>query len=178
MNDEQDPLTCYTIGYGNLSFDAFLALLKKVGIEVIADARSIPYSRFNPSFRRPQLERLLNHDHIGYRFLGDRIGGRYSDSDLLCPDGSVNYDKVRDTGRFQEGIDLLVSVLSGGIRTAVMCAEKEPTRCHRFLLISPELMDRGVTVMHILPDGRVVPHEVLEQELMEDTTQATLSDRW
>jgi uncharacterized protein (DUF488 family) len=37
-------------------------------------------------------------------------------------------------------------------RTAVMCAEKDPARCHRGLLICPNL-PAAVTVRHILADG-------------------------
>lgn len=37
--------TVYTLGYSNHSLAAFIALLKRHGINAIADVRSRPYSR-------------------------------------------------------------------------------------------------------------------------------------
>jgi uncharacterized protein (DUF488 family) len=42
-------------------------------------------------------------------------------------------------------------------RTAVMCAEAVPWRCHRNLL-SDELLRRGVEVVHILGRGQAKRH--------------------
>ena len=42
-------------------------------------------------------------------------------------------------------------------RTAVMCAEADPQRCHRQLL-ADALVARGAHVVHILGPGRVEPH--------------------
>ena len=45
--------------------------------------------------------------------------------------------------------------------TVMMCSEGEPTRCHRRLLIGVELEERGVGVLHILRDGRVVGEDAI-----------------
>jgi len=42
-----------------------------------------------------------------------------------------------------------------------MCAEKEPERCHRFLLIAPVLEEAGVRVVHVRGDGTLQDHAVL-----------------
>ena len=39
-------------------------------------------------------------------------------------------------------------------RIALLCAEEDPARCHRHLLIGPVLQQRGVPVCHIRRDGR------------------------
>jgi hypothetical protein len=52
--------------------------------------------------------------------MGDKIGGRYTDSGLLFPDGTVNYRKVRDTGKFQDGINEVLSIISRGKKIALM----------------------------------------------------------
>lgn len=48
---------------------------------------------------------------------------------------------ARDLGK--AGNEQLLE-LAGARRTAMMCAEEDPTRCHRSHLIAPALMQRGV----------------------------------
>jgi uncharacterized protein (DUF488 family) len=36
-----------------------------------------------------------------------------------------------------------------------MCAEKEPLKCHRTILVARHLAARGIGVQHILADGRL-----------------------
>ena len=38
---------------------------------------------------------------------------------------------------------------------ALMCAEEDPARCHRRLLIGPVLEELGVRLVHIRGDGPV-----------------------
>ena len=49
-------LTVYTIGHSTHSTEGFIELLKRNGIEAIADVRSSPYSRHNPQFNRETLK--------------------------------------------------------------------------------------------------------------------------
>ena len=76
---------CFTIGHGNYSIDRFIDILRHIGIDTIIDVRSTPYSRFNPHFNRENLENSLRREEIGYRFMGDRLGGRYTDPVMLYP---------------------------------------------------------------------------------------------
>jgi uncharacterized protein (DUF488 family) len=46
-----------------------------------------------------------------------------------------------------------------------MCAEREPLDCHRCLLVARSLVERGLTIGHILHDGTVEPHAATEQRL-------------
>ena len=48
-----------------------------------------------------------------------------------------------------------------------MCAEKEPLDCHRTVLVSRRLAERGAEIEHLLADGKHKPHAVLEEELLE-----------
>ncbi|MCX6692563.1 MAG: DUF488 domain-containing protein [Methanoregula sp.] len=170
--------TCFTIGHGNYPIDLFIDNVRSARIDTIIDVRSSPYSRFNPQFNRENLEKLLKESAIGYLFMGDKIGGRYSNPNLLFPDGTVNYRKVQDVEKFQVGINELLSIISSGKKIALMCAEKEPERCHRFALISPVLQSMGISVVHIRPEGKLQANEELEQELVDsffDTSQASIS---
>ena len=53
------------------------------------------------------------------------------------------------------------------MRIALMCAEKDPIDCHRCILVSPRLLERGLNVVHILADGILESHEVTERRLLE-----------
>jgi uncharacterized protein (DUF488 family) len=177
MMHQPQPKQCYTIGYGNYLIDKFIIFLQNVSIDAIIDVRSSPYSRFNPHFNRENLENSLHRSDIGYRYMGDRIGGRYLDPGLLFPDGTVNYRKVQDTEKFHDGITDLLSIISSGKTVALMCAEKEPERCHRFALISPVLQAKGISVIHIRPEGKQA-NEDLERELVDsffDTSQVSIN---
>ena len=57
---------------------------------------------------------------------------------------------------FQEALDQLVE-LAKKRRTAIMCAEAVPWRCHRSL-IGDALLDRGVRVEEIASPTRTRPH--------------------
>jgi uncharacterized protein (DUF488 family) len=179
MMHQPQPKQCYTIGYGNYPIDRFITFLQNVNIDVIIDVRSSPYSRFNPHFNRENLENSLHWSTIDYRYMGDKIGGRYLDPGLLFSDGTVDYRKVQDTEKFQEGITDVLSIISSGKTITLMCAEKEPERCHRFALISPVLQAKGISVIHIRPEGKLQTNEELERELAKpvgDSKQTTIID--
>ena len=40
-----------------------------------------------------------------------------------------------------------------------MCAEKDPTTCHRALLVCRHLIEQGFSIKHILADGKIEDHE-------------------
>jgi uncharacterized protein (DUF488 family) len=178
MMYQPQPKQCFTIGYGNYPIEQFITVLQKISIDVIIDVRSSPYSRFNPHFNREKLENSLREDNVDYWYMGNKIGGRYSHPNLLFPDGTVNYRKVQDTEKFQEGINDLLSIISSGKKIALMCAEKEPERCHRFALISPVLQSKAISVIHICHDMKLKTNEDLERNLVDsffDTSQVSLS---
>jgi uncharacterized protein (DUF488 family) len=179
MMQNLPPKKCYTIGYGDYPIDIFLYFLQKTGIDTLVDVRSSPYSNYNYSFNRDNLEKFLINGQIDYQYMGDKIGGRYSNPNLLFPDGTVNYQKVQSTEKFQEGISQVLSMISIGKRIALMCAEKEPEKCHRFALISRVLQSKGIKVIHIRPEIKLQAHEDLEKELINkiiDNHQIRISD--
>ena len=178
IKQQTKPKQCFTIGHGNYPIDRFITFLQNTGIDLIIDVRSSPYSRFNPQFNRENLEKSLVMNDINYKYMGNKIGGRQSDPNLLFPNGTVNYRKVQETEKFQEGINEVLSIISSGKKIALMCAEKEPEGCHRFALISPVLQSRGISVIHIRPDMKLQANEDLERELIDsffDTSQVSIT---
>lgn len=147
----------WTIGHSNHPADRFLALLQQHGIETVVDVRSQPYSRFSPQFGQSSLRELLAETGIGYRFLGDALGGRPKEPELYDDADNVLYYRVARTERFAEGLRRLIADAATQ-RVAAMCSEEDPTRCHRCLLITRNLLndDNPPTVLHIRGDGRSV----------------------
>jgi uncharacterized protein (DUF488 family) len=48
-----------------------------------------------------------------------------------------------------------------------MCAEKEPLDCHRTLLVSSALVERGIVVKHILANGKLESHQAAMERLLD-----------
>lgn len=68
--------TIYTIGHSVHLVDRFVELLQEQQIDVLADIRSTPSSRFSPQFNRDRLKDALITRGIKYVFLGKELGGR------------------------------------------------------------------------------------------------------
>ena len=154
-----------TIGHSNHPLEAFLALLQRHGVTLLADVRSAPYSRFNPHFNRKALDAALSARGIAYAFLGRALGGRPEDRSCY-EDGRVRYDRLARTSLYREGIDRVVQD-AGHRRIALMCAEKEPLDCHRTILVGRSLAERGIAVTHILADGMLEPHDATMDRLLD-----------
>ena len=147
----------YTIGHSTQPIEDFVGLLQKHSVTAIADVRSTPFSRHAPHFSRDHLERSLALADIAYVFLGKELGAR-SDDGSCYVGNKVSYEKLSKTSLFRAGIE---RVETGGDRfkVALMCSERDPTECHRTILVSKVLTERGVVVDHILGDGTLEPHE-------------------
>lgn len=149
------PRTLYTLGHSNHPGEVFLRLLRGHGIGRVVDVRSRPYSRW-PQFERERLARLLEQAGIGYRWMGDTLGGRPDDPALWGPDGTPDYAAMAAAPAFRTGLAALLAELDGPTRVAVLCSEGDPARCHREHLIARTLRPLGVQMRHIGPDGRLV----------------------
>lgn len=164
MADEQVNIL-YTIGHSNHKIEDFLGLLKRHGINCIADVRSTPYSHYNTQFNREFLERELQNTNIGYVYLGDQLGARTGDAN--CYNGnSVDFECLAKTEQFHIGLKHLTDI-SMKYRVAVMCAEKDPIECHRFILICRNLRNSGFHIIHILSDGSIEDNDKTERRLVK-----------
>jgi len=147
----------YTVGHGARPFEAVAGHLRDQGVDLIVDIRSIPTSRHAPDFTKTRLTALAPQNGLGYRWLGDRLGGRPTDPALLR-DGSPDWEAVARSEGFAAGLSELDGLLDAGV-VALLCSELDPANCHRTLLITPALEARGLRVRHILADGSVVDHQ-------------------
>lgn len=136
----------FTIGHSRFTAEHFTSLLRTHAIERLVDVRSQPASRFSPQFGKARLQALLAGEGIDYVWLGNELGGR-------LPEG-VDYARRMKAPDFRAGIDRLVE-LGADRRTVILCAEEDPAKCHRRLLVTPPLLERVVEVVHIRKDARL-----------------------
>ena len=142
----------FTIGYSSYEFESFLKVLQQLHISAVVDVRSSPYSQFKPDFNKELLRTALRKHNIEYVFLGDYCGARVKDRSCYR-NGKVDFNIVATTDNFQAGI---FRIKSGAKKytLALMCAEKDPITCHRFVLICKNLLDENFNIIHILDNGK------------------------
>lgn len=156
----------YTIGHSNHKIEKFIQLLQNHGIDCICDVRSTPYSRFAGQYNRENLKVILEKHNIRYLFFGEEFGARREEKNLLT-DGLVDFEKVAKSEKFLSGIIRIEDGIKKGYNIALMCSEKEPIECHRTILVSRNLNSKGIEVQHILSDGALKKHELIEYELIK-----------
>jgi len=145
--------TIFTIGHGNRAIEEFITLLQQAGIERLVDVRAYPASRRHPQFAREALERTLADAGSRYVWEGKALGGRRKSAKgsphvALRSPGFRAYADHMATEEFRAGIDRVVE-LGRPVRAAVMCAERLPWECHRFLM-SDYLVAAGEKVVHLV----------------------------
>jgi uncharacterized protein (DUF488 family) len=150
----QQRLRVLTIGHSNHSMEKFLELLALHSVQVVADVRSSPYSKYATQFDRESLVEALRAAGFQYVYLGGELGGRPRGDTYYDAAGHVRYDKVVQSPGFQEGVERLENGLRQYV-VAALCAEEDPAGCHRRLLVGRVLGERGVQVDHIRGDGRL-----------------------
>ena len=158
--------TLYTIGHSNHALEDFLQLLRRHGISAVADVRSSPYSRYTSQFNREVLQAALKEAEIAYVFLGRELGARREDPSCYR-DGRVCFERVARTELFQAGLSRLRAGAES-YRIAVMCAEKDPTSCHRMILVCRHLRAAELRIDHILEDGELENNDDTERRLMRE----------
>jgi uncharacterized protein (DUF488 family) len=142
----------FTVGHSTLPLEEFIALVEAYGIERLADIRTVPRSRHNPQFNGDTLGKALRACKIDYVPLPALGGLRHAHKD--SPNAGWRNESFRgyadymQTQEFARGLDELIA-LSRAKRTAIMCAEVVPWRCHRSL-VADALRVHGIPVVEIL----------------------------
>ncbi len=154
-----------TVGHSNHSIEKFISILKQNGIEAIADVRSSPYSKNYPQFNIYKIKDSLKDVGIAYVYLGSELGAR-TDDDFCYVNNVVSYRRLSETKAFKDGISRLIAG-SKSYRIAAMCSEREPTECHRTILVARVLANNGFKIVHILGDGTTEPHDETMLRLLD-----------
>ncbi len=152
-----------TAGHGRLGRDSLTGLFRTCGVQSVVDVRRYPGSRTNPDVSRDAMATWLPQAGIAYRW-EQRLGGRRSlpshaprEDPWWRVEQFAAYAAYSRTEPFETA---LAEVLDESAQraTLVMCSESVWWRCHRRLVADVALLrfDRGV--MHLMHDGRLIPH--------------------
>ena len=147
-----EMLAVMTIGHSTLTWEDFLDLLRAYRVKRVIDIRSIPRSRHNPQFNLETLSKKLRAARVGYvhlRKLGGLRHARRDSPNMGWRNTSFRgFADYMQTSEFEAGLHRLMK-LAGQKRSAIMCAEAVPWRCHRSL-IADALTVRGIRVDDIM----------------------------
>lgn len=158
-----DNPALYTLGHSTRTLEAFLDLLRAYRIALLVDVRTVPKSRRVPQFNKDSLEIFLPKRKIEYLHL-PALGGLRKSRGADSPNQGWRNASFRGfadymgTEGFEKGIDALLSQAAGR-RSAMMCAEAVPWRCHRSL-IADALLIRGIPIRHILSPTQAQEHRL------------------
>ena len=158
-----EMLAVLTIGHSNRAWKDFLEILRAHRVKRVIDVRSIPRSRHNPQFNRDTLSTKLRAARIGYVHLRKLGGLRHARRD--SPNKGWRNTSFRgfadymQTSEFEVGLHRLIKLV-GQKRSAIMCAEAVPWRCHRSL-IADALTARGIRVDDIMSMKRCQVHSLI-----------------
>lgn len=157
---EKSSMTVFTVGHSTRPFDQLLDILKAYGVQLVADVRTIPKSRHNPQYNSNTLADGLKASGIGYMHVPGLGGLRRAKKDSLNQgwknDSFRGFADYMQTQEFEVSLRQLMEAAKGK-KTAIMCAEAVPWRCHRSL-IGDALVARGIAVLDILGRSSAKPH--------------------
>jgi uncharacterized protein (DUF488 family) len=163
--------TIFTIGHSTHPIEQFIEMLCAHKIERLIDIRTIPRSRTNPQFNQDALRKFLNNRQISYRHMKD-LGGLRRTSEASINKGWRNasfrgYADYMQTDEFSGALERLIE-LANEKRSALMCAEAVPWRCHRSL-VADALLVRGIDVLDIFDTSHAKPHHLSPMAQVEGT---------
>lgn len=155
--------TLYTLGHSNRSLEDFLELIKAQAITQIVDVRTIPKSRLFPWFHQQALSNTLKKCGVVYYHLKELGGLRKASVDSINTawknKSFRGFADYMQTDAFVSGLQKLNQLLTLENKTAIMCSEAVPWRCHRSLIADAEIAN-GILVFDILSPTTVKKHEL------------------
>lgn len=162
-----DRPVIYTVGHSTHPIEFFLKLLQAYSVNCLIDVRSVAASSYNPQYNKEPLSNFLKANGITYMHFAGEFGARHTDPDLLDDEGKVNFELVRKSWHFKNGVDRLWQEVDKGFTIALMCSESEPFDCHRFSMISIALEKDSFEVKHILKDKTTKTNAQIENQLLK-----------
>jgi len=170
-------LTLYTVGHGTRQLDELIALLTQAGVVTLVDVRAQPRSQHNPQFNDDSLRAACERAGIVYHWAGRQLGGlrtpRPDSPHVALEEGRRGFADHMDTEAFRKGASQLRQ-LAGRGACAILCAERDPARCHR-ALIADYLTLQGLRVVHLIAPGESREH-LLSPEVRRESA-ALVYDR-
>ncbi|MDX1487085.1 MAG: DUF488 domain-containing protein [Acidiferrobacterales bacterium] len=155
------PMTVHTIGHSNRTLEDFIGLLRLEKLQSVVDVRAYPGSRRHPQFERAHLRHALASSDINYVWKGQSLGG-FRKGRLHSPHRALTAESLRtyadhmQTKEFRTAAAQLMA-LAGTTRLALLCAEKDPSHCHRSM-IADYLTAAGFRIIHLVAPGERLDH--------------------
>lgn len=172
--------TVYTIGYSGFLINDFITTIQSNNISLIIDVRSQPYSQYFSDYNKESLQQKLESQGIHYRNYVTEFGARQDDRQYYSSNGYLDFELYDKSPSFLNGIEKLIKSMAKGYKFALMCAEKDPSKCHRTILVAKAFHDAGYKVIHLLPNNVKMTQEDVENQLVEkyfpNRNQITLFD--
>jgi len=152
--------TIWTVGHSTRLIGEFTDFLHAHEIRLLVDVRTVPRSRHNPQFNTDTLAESLKEADLVSLHMPALGGLRKARKDSIN-NGWRNasfrgYADYMQTDKFQRALEELMAY-GTGTRTAIMCAEAVPWRCHRSL-IADALVTRGWDIRHIMSPEKATLH--------------------
>lgn len=145
--------TFYTIGYEGTDIERFIATLKLVGVEAVADVRAVALSR-KKGFSKTALRTRLEAEGIRYIHfveLGDPKPGR----DAARAGQYAKFEQIYTSHLIQPepraALGELGSLIAGAA-TCLLCFERDPKVCHRSI-VATRLKQHGMDVVDLFADS-------------------------
>src|SRR5205085_2076677 len=109
-----DKPIIYTVGHSNHPIEFFLELLQAYSVNFLVDVRSVAASSYNPQYNKEPLSNFLDAQGITYMHFAEEFGARHTDPDLLDEEGKVNFELVRKSWNFKNGVEQLWKEIEKG----------------------------------------------------------------
>jgi uncharacterized protein (DUF488 family) len=159
----------WTIGHSTKPIDEFITLLQRHGVQQLIDVRTIPRSRHNPQFNMDALTKSMKKEGLVYSHMPQLGGLRKAKKDSVNA-GWKNasfrgYADYMQTEAFWSALEILIAD-GMDMKTAIMCAEAVPWRCHRSL-IADALLLKGWTICHIMSEIKANEHRLTSFAVIE-----------
>lgn len=143
--------TLYTIGYEGTDIDRFVATLKSVRVQLLADVRAVPISR-KKGFSKNKLRDRVDQEGIRYVHLpalGDPKPGRDAARAGHFDQFRKIYGKHLAESAPQQSLKELAKLIDEQT-TCLMCFERDPSECHRLMVATA--LPTQVTMFHLFGD--------------------------
>lgn len=161
----------WTLGHSTRSFAEVLSMLRGNEIGCLVDVRSYPSSRKFPQWNQSAIVDELPSD-IDYVWMPALGGRRHTPKGTPSPNGAWRVKAFRDyadymqSQQFRDGLAALIK-LARQQRSAIMCSEAVPWRCHR-RLITDALIVAGFDVFHIVSATKVSTAQLNDHAVVVD----------
>src|SRR5690606_39390598 len=107
----------FTIGYATKPIETYISQLLEHGVTVVADVRSVPYSKRFHDYHRETLIQHLRNAGLRYVYLGEELGPRSKEPAHYVGD-QVQFGRLMEAPQYQAGIRRLFDGAEKGFRIA------------------------------------------------------------